>query len=171
MGSRRDDEEQAAAVPLLAAAYPTPSGLRRSHAGDVHLLSAAFLFVFSAYLPTQNLQSTLNTVRTSRTCSGSTKAAMNLWVHDVFRFSIPCASAGGQPGRRVHGDPVRLLHRVHGDGGGRGAAAGVEGRARRRHQRLRALHPRQPPPNVVHDDAGFSLPGFYLIPHVGWPGT
>lgn len=61
MGSRRDDEEQAAAVPLLAAAYPTPSGLRRSHAGDVHLLSAAFLFVFSAYLPTQNLQSTLNT--------------------------------------------------------------------------------------------------------------
>ncbi|KAI4987402.1 hypothetical protein ZWY2020_020202 [Hordeum vulgare] len=61
MGSHRDEEEQAAAVPLLAAAYPTPSGLRRSHAGDVHLLSAAFLFVFSAYLPTQNLQSTLNT--------------------------------------------------------------------------------------------------------------
>ncbi|XP_044392066.1 UNC93-like protein 3 [Triticum aestivum] len=61
MGSRGDDEEQPAAVPLLAAAYPTPSGLRRSHAGDVHLLSAAFLFVFSAYLPTQNLQSTLNT--------------------------------------------------------------------------------------------------------------
>ncbi|KAM0921642.1 hypothetical protein ACQ4PT_006614 [Festuca glaucescens] len=56
--SFRDDEEQAAAaVPLLAAASPTRS---RSHAGDVHILSAAFLFVFSAYLPTQNLQSTLN---------------------------------------------------------------------------------------------------------------
>lgn len=58
---RDDDEEQAAAaVPLLAAASPTP-GRSRSHAGDVHILSAAFLFVFSAYLPTQNLQSTLNT--------------------------------------------------------------------------------------------------------------
>lgn len=56
--SFRDDEEQAAAaVPLLAAASPTRS---RGHAGDVHILSAAFLFVFSAYLPTQNLQSTLN---------------------------------------------------------------------------------------------------------------
>jgi hypothetical protein len=60
--SFRDDEEQAdAAVPLLAAGAPTRS---RSHAGDVHILSAAFLFVFSAYLPTQNLQSTLNTVST-----------------------------------------------------------------------------------------------------------
>jgi hypothetical protein len=60
--SFRDDEEQAAAaVPLLEAASPTRS---RSHAGDVHILSAAFLFVFSAYLPTQNLQSTLNDVST-----------------------------------------------------------------------------------------------------------
>ena len=58
MGSFREDEELA--VPLLV---PTPIR-RRSHAGDVHILSAAFLFVFSAYLPTQNLQSTLNTVST-----------------------------------------------------------------------------------------------------------
>ncbi|VAI13978.1 unnamed protein product [Triticum turgidum subsp. durum] len=61
MGSRRDDEEKAATavdgVPLPAA---SPIKTRR-HAGDVHLLSAAFFFLFSAYLPTQNLQSTLNT--------------------------------------------------------------------------------------------------------------
>ncbi|XBH90065.1 hypothetical protein VPH35_081825 [Triticum aestivum] len=61
MGFRRDDEEKAATavdgVPLPAA---SPIKTRR-HAGDVHLLSAAFFFLFSAYLPTQNLQSTLNT--------------------------------------------------------------------------------------------------------------
>ncbi|KAI4964910.1 hypothetical protein ZWY2020_057896, partial [Hordeum vulgare] len=61
LGRRADPEEQAAVVPLLAVAYPTPSSLRRSHAGNVHPLSTAFLFVFSAYLPTQNLHSTLNT--------------------------------------------------------------------------------------------------------------
>lgn len=63
MGSRCGDEEAAAAVtlPLLAAAVSPISSRSRSTAGDVHLLSAAFLFVFSAYLPTQNLQSTLNT--------------------------------------------------------------------------------------------------------------
>uniref|UniRef100_A0ACD5Y9D0 Uncharacterized protein n=1 Tax=Avena sativa TaxID=4498 RepID=A0ACD5Y9D0_AVESA len=57
--SFRDDEEQAAAAAPLLAAVASPAR-SRSHAGDVHILSAAFLFVFSAYLPTQNLQSTLN---------------------------------------------------------------------------------------------------------------
>ncbi|TVU49686.1 hypothetical protein EJB05_01012, partial [Eragrostis curvula] len=49
-------DEEAAASPLLAA--PAPG--RRSHAADVHLLSAAFLFVFSAYSAAQNLESTIN---------------------------------------------------------------------------------------------------------------
>ncbi|KAL6623567.1 hypothetical protein ACP70R_033446 [Stipagrostis hirtigluma subsp. patula] len=52
------DEEEAA--PLV------PGGARRAAAGaprDVHLLSAAFLFVFLAYHAAQNLQSTVNTVR------------------------------------------------------------------------------------------------------------
>lgn len=55
MDARRDDEE--AAAPLLAA----PAS--RNHAADVHVLSAAFLCVFSAYSAAQNLQSTVNTVR------------------------------------------------------------------------------------------------------------
>uniref|UniRef100_A0A453JXQ9 UNC93-like protein 3 n=1 Tax=Aegilops tauschii subsp. strangulata TaxID=200361 RepID=A0A453JXQ9_AEGTS len=53
MDARRDDEE-AAAAPLLAAPAP------RSHAADVHVLSAAFVCLFSAYSAAQNLQSTVN---------------------------------------------------------------------------------------------------------------
>ncbi|KAM3272652.1 hypothetical protein ACQJBY_042642 [Aegilops geniculata] len=53
MDARRDDEEEAAA-PLLAAPAP------RSHAADVHVLSAAFVCLFSAYSAAQNLQSTVN---------------------------------------------------------------------------------------------------------------
>ncbi|XP_044395552.1 UNC93-like protein 3 isoform X2 [Triticum aestivum] len=52
MDARRDDEE--AAAPLLAA----PAS--RSHAADVHVLSAAFVCLFSAYSAAQNLQSTVN---------------------------------------------------------------------------------------------------------------
>jgi hypothetical protein len=60
MDADRDEEAAAsAAEPLLAASPP-----RRSHAADVHVLSAAFLFVFCAYGAAQNLQSTVNTVRT-----------------------------------------------------------------------------------------------------------
>uniref|UniRef100_A0A0E0EMV9 Major facilitator superfamily (MFS) profile domain-containing protein n=1 Tax=Oryza meridionalis TaxID=40149 RepID=A0A0E0EMV9_9ORYZ len=61
-GHHRDDEEEAAAAPLLAGAAPLGySGRRRSHAGDLHILSAAFLFVFSAYCAAQNLESSFNT--------------------------------------------------------------------------------------------------------------
>uniref|UniRef100_A0A0D9Y0I2 UNC93-like protein 3 n=1 Tax=Leersia perrieri TaxID=77586 RepID=A0A0D9Y0I2_9ORYZ len=56
-GGQASDEEAAAAAPLLAAA----SGGRRSHAGDVHVLSSAFLFIFSAYCAAQNLESSVNT--------------------------------------------------------------------------------------------------------------
>nr|CAB3466208.1 unnamed protein product [Digitaria exilis] len=52
------DREATAAAPLLAA--PAPSS-RRSPAADAHILSAAFLFVFSAYGAAQNLESTVNT--------------------------------------------------------------------------------------------------------------
>ncbi|CAM0909028.1 unnamed protein product [Alopecurus aequalis] len=56
MDASRDDEAAASAgEPLLAAS------LQRSHAADVHILSAAFLFLFSAYVAVQNLQSTVNT--------------------------------------------------------------------------------------------------------------
>jgi hypothetical protein len=55
MDALRDEE----AAPLLAAAG---SGGRRSHAADAHVLSAAFLFVFSAYGAAQNLQSSVNAV-------------------------------------------------------------------------------------------------------------
>uniref|UniRef100_A0A0E0JBA8 UNC93-like protein 3 n=2 Tax=Oryza TaxID=4527 RepID=A0A0E0JBA8_ORYNI len=61
-GHHRDEEEEAAAAPLLAGAAPLGySGHRRSHAGDLHVLSAAFLFVFSAYCAAQNLESSVNT--------------------------------------------------------------------------------------------------------------
>uniref|UniRef100_A0A0E0BU80 UNC93-like protein 3 n=2 Tax=Oryza glumipatula TaxID=40148 RepID=A0A0E0BU80_9ORYZ len=73
-GHHRDDEgdEEAAAAgagadggataPLLAGVAPLGySGRRRSHAGDLHVLSAAFLFIFSAYCAAQNLQSSVNT--------------------------------------------------------------------------------------------------------------
>ncbi|CAN6338642.1 unnamed protein product [Urochloa humidicola] len=50
-------EVEAAAAPLLAA----PASSRRSPAADAHILSAAFLFVFSAYSSAQNLESTVNT--------------------------------------------------------------------------------------------------------------
>jgi hypothetical protein len=61
-----DDEEEKTATAPIPAVSP---GRTRRHAADVHLLSAAFFFVFSAYLPTQNLQSTLNTVRTVYNCT------------------------------------------------------------------------------------------------------
>ncbi|CAN6352058.1 unnamed protein product [Urochloa humidicola] len=50
-------EVEAAAAPLLAA----PASSRRSPTADAHILSAAFLFVFSAYSSAQNLESTVNT--------------------------------------------------------------------------------------------------------------
>ncbi|CAN6356580.1 unnamed protein product [Urochloa humidicola] len=50
-------QEEAAAAPFLA----TPAASRRSPAADAHILSAAFLFVFSAYGAAQNLESTVNT--------------------------------------------------------------------------------------------------------------
>ncbi|PWZ58840.1 UNC93-like protein 3 [Zea mays] len=52
MNAHRDEE---AVSPLIAA----PGG--RSHAADAHVLSAAFLFVFSAYSAAQNLQTSVNT--------------------------------------------------------------------------------------------------------------
>jgi hypothetical protein len=55
MDAPRDEQ----AAPFLAAAG---SGERRSHAADAHVLSAAFLFVFSAYSAAQNLQSSVNAV-------------------------------------------------------------------------------------------------------------
>ncbi|KAJ1265910.1 hypothetical protein BS78_08G109700 [Paspalum vaginatum] len=61
MDAHRDEE--AAGSPLLALAAPTPEacGSRRSHAADARILSASFLFVFSAYSAAQNLESTVNT--------------------------------------------------------------------------------------------------------------
>nr|ABA99590.2 expressed protein [Oryza sativa Japonica Group] len=51
-----------ATAPLLAGVAPLGySGHRWSHAGDLHVLSAAFLFIFSAYCAAQNLQSSVNT--------------------------------------------------------------------------------------------------------------
>ncbi|CAL4891585.1 unnamed protein product [Urochloa decumbens] len=55
MDALRDEED--AAAPLVAA----PAASRRSPATDAHILSAAFLFVFSAYGAAQNLESTVNT--------------------------------------------------------------------------------------------------------------
>ncbi|CAL5092955.1 unnamed protein product [Urochloa decumbens] len=55
MDALRDEED--AAAPLVAA----PAASRRSPAADAHILSAAFLFVFSAYGAAQNLESTVNT--------------------------------------------------------------------------------------------------------------
>jgi hypothetical protein len=60
MDGHRDEE--VAASPLLAAPTQAAGGRRRSHAADVHILCAAFLFVFSAYSAAQNLESTVNTV-------------------------------------------------------------------------------------------------------------
>ena len=58
-------------------------------------------------------------------------------------------AAGGRPGHGVHGDPVHLLHALRGDRVARGHVARLQARARRRHQRLRHLHPRQPRPDMV----------------------
>ncbi|XP_025807488.1 UNC93-like protein 3 isoform X1 [Panicum hallii] len=46
-------------------------------------------------------------------------------------------------------DPVHLLHALLGGRAAGGDAAGAQARARRRQQRLRALHPRQPRPDMV----------------------
>ncbi|GJM95412.1 hypothetical protein PR202_ga12146 [Eleusine coracana subsp. coracana] len=59
MDARRDEESAIASAPLLAAAAASRSG-SRSHAADAHVLSAAFLFVFSAYSAAQNLESSVN---------------------------------------------------------------------------------------------------------------
>ncbi|CAN6329482.1 unnamed protein product, partial [Urochloa humidicola] len=57
MDAHRDEE--AAASPLIAA--PAAAACGRSHAADAHVLSAAFLFVFSAYSAAQNLETSVNT--------------------------------------------------------------------------------------------------------------
>ncbi|XP_020082540.1 UNC93-like protein 3 [Ananas comosus] len=43
--------------------------IRRNHARDVHILSSAFLFVFSAYGAAQNLETTVNTAEDLGTIS------------------------------------------------------------------------------------------------------
>lgn len=55
-----NDEE---AAPLVSAGAARRAASGAGARRDVHLLSAAFLFVFLAYHAAQNLQSTVNTVR------------------------------------------------------------------------------------------------------------
>jgi len=139
MDAHRDEET--AASPLIA--VPAPGG--RSHAADAHLLSAAFLFVFSAYSAAQNLQTSVNTVR-----ARSSPVFVPL-------PRVPCRSrshrcgrgAGGRPGHRLDGDPLHLLHALLRGRVARGHADGAQARARRRQQRLPALHPCQPCPDMV----------------------
>lgn len=52
------------AAPLVVEEACSSSVARpvKNHARDVHILSLAFLFVFSAYGAAQNLESTVNTV-------------------------------------------------------------------------------------------------------------
>lgn len=147
MNAHRDEE---AASPLIAA----PGG--RSHAADAHVLSAAFLFVFSAYSAAQNLQTSVNTVRAPllpfrsqlripdpSPVQYSTASSFSSVIHASAR------RAGGRPGHRLDGDCVHLLHALLRGLVARGHAYRPQARARRRHQRIRALHPRQPRPVMV----------------------
>ena len=144
MDAHRDEET--AASPLIA--VPAPGG--RSHAADAHLLSAAFLFVFSAYSAAQNLQTSVNTVR----------ARSSPVIVPLPRVPDPSSrsrshrcgrGAGGRPGHRLDGDPLHLLHALLRGRVARGHADGAQARARRRQQRLRAVHHRQPRPDMVCD--------------------
>ena len=147
MDAQRDEEAAAAAAaaPLLAA----PAGSTRSPAADAHILSAAFLFVFAAYGAAQNLESTVNTVRPP--APRSSLSYLPLFVHRVGSQLLAAGSrcAGGRPGHRLAGDPVHLLHGLLGGRAAGGDAAGAQARARRRQQQIRALHPRQPRPDMV----------------------
>lgn len=147
MNAHRDEE---AVSPLIAA----PGG--RSHAADAHVLSAAFLFVFSAYSAAQNLQTSVNTVRAPllpfrsqlripdpSPVQYSTASSFSSVIHASAR------RAGGRPGHRLDGDCVHLLHALLRGLVARGHAYRPQARARRRHQRIRALHPRQPRPVMV----------------------
>lgn len=58
-------------------------------------------------------------------------------------------AAGGRPGHRLHGGALHLLHALRGRGVAGGQVVGRQPRARHRHQRLSALHPRQPGPDMV----------------------
>jgi hypothetical protein len=57
--------------------------------------------------------------------------------------------AGGRPGHRLDGDCVHLLNALLRGLVAHGHAYRPQARARRRHQRIRALHPRQPRPVMV----------------------
>jgi len=61
MDNNRDEEEPFVAA---AAASVDNSETLRNHTKDVHILSSAFLLIFLAYGAAQNLETTLNTVRT-----------------------------------------------------------------------------------------------------------
>lgn len=159
MDSRRDDEEKAATAVDMPLPAASPIKTRR-HAGDVHLLSAAFFFLFSAYLPTQNLQSTLNTVHIHTLPAYVAIEPQRIFpsLTYVLDGTYTYVHAGRRHGRRVDGDPVRLPHALRDGGVTGGEVAGRQARARRWHQRLRALYPRQPPSNMVrsgtHSDSG-----------------
>jgi hypothetical protein len=58
------DEEEAALLVSSAAGDGRRGAGAASETRDAHLLSSAFFFVFLAYHAAQNLQSTVNTVRT-----------------------------------------------------------------------------------------------------------
>lgn len=61
MDSKGDGEE---VTPLVVVVDGSCSEARqpKNHARDAHILSLAFMFIFSAYGAAQNLQSTVNTV-------------------------------------------------------------------------------------------------------------
>ena len=65
-------------------------------------------------------------------------------IHAVAR-----GGAGGRPGHRLDGDSVHLLHALFRGRVARGHPYRPQARAHRRHQRIRALHPRQPRPDMV----------------------
>ena len=64
-------------------------------------------------------------------------------IHAVAR------GAGGRPGHRLDGDCVHILDALLRGRVARGHAYRSQARARRRHQWIRALHPRQPRPDMV----------------------
>lgn len=62
-----DEQQREDTAPLVAVdeELGSPSEVKplKNHARDAHILSIAFLFIFSAYQAAQNLESTVNTVR------------------------------------------------------------------------------------------------------------
>lgn len=141
MDARAAPEDEAAPLVVdVSSCSSSSSDARpaRNHARDVHILSLAFLLIFSAYGAAQNLESSVNTVIPF--VPGLPPFFFLVSFCDLIEILLGLIWLGGRFGDNLVGDSVPVLHLLRGGGLSCGEGFGVKDGPRSRYQWLLAVH-------------------------------